>query len=788
MERKSRGVIGVWMGILLTVCCMIGCGQEETAEEGSSTDIVIKEEKPDYDLAAGQWTEAGAVEEGDEAWGMTEYKEDFGRKTSDKDMMQAGSRSASEGPDYYSLEYYYKMNQTGEVIQKYYLTHIDLQTLESRREELTLSEGGQKEPAGLAEDLENGNAFITGMDVQDGKVCLLVRQMDGESGTPVHCYAVRLDGQGKVESAADLLPGLEKAGMCRDGIIPEGILCDGEGRFYVGTVEYGMFDSSGEFLKMLEAPGGNGNTMHYTCRLPDGRPVFEAQDFEGSQTTIFCLDGLEEKVLYRGAYNYAETRYMNAKGEIFYFERGGLLRWDAATGKCERIYRDSSLDPLACRAILETSEDTMTMAFHDNNGETFLLRLQRNAEVEEKVLTVYQWSEFHDLAKYADEYSRKHPEVRIEFVTVCGTGEDPDMAMNRLMADMTAGEKPDLFFMQADKLSILRDKGLLAELQELLPEELREQIFPGVLRSGMVEDRLYYMALEASVNTVAVSEAVWPDETWSFRDVMALVEGEDAAGEYIGVFGEETREMLLYDLVLRDIASGNSSLADRESKECRFDSEEFIRILEFCKKYGLAPEHSDEMTTADIMEEIHKGTILAYRIEGDLQGFSRIMAAMGDGFHCAGFPTEGSRSGYVSIYSHIAMNAEGVNQEEAFDFIKYLLSEPVQRSMGTCTVRRDVLIDNVRDGNMESEGFGGYQYPVFQTKEREVIPLEGKPDGSSFLPEYLEILENGDYMSSMIGDLEMIVIEEAGGFFNGDRSAEETAGTIQSRVWVYLNE
>lgn len=786
MERKIRGVFRAWLGILLAVCCMTGCGQEEIVEEESSIDIAVKEEKPDYDLAAGQWTEAGAVEESDEAWGMVEYKEDFGQKTPDKDMMQAGSRSASEGSDYYILEYYFKVNQTGEVFQKYYLTHIDMQTLESQRGELALQEGEQKEPAGLAEDLENGNASISGMDVQDGKVCLLVRQTDRESGTPAHCYAVRLDEQWKVESAVDLLPGLEKAGMCRDGIMPERILCDREGRFYVGTEEWGIFDSTGEFLKMLDIPGGNGNPVHHTCSLPDGRPVFEAQDFEGSQTTIFCLDGLEEKVLYRGACSYAETRYMNAKGEIFYFERGGLLRWNAATGKCERIYRDSSLDPLACRAILETSEDTMILAFYDSNGETFLLRLQRNAEVEEKVLTVYQWSEFHDLAKYADEYSRKHPEVRIEFVTVCGTGDDPDMAMNRLMADMTAGEKPDLFFMSADKLSILQDKGFLAELQELLPGELREQIFPGVLRSGMVEDRLYYMALEASVNTVAVSEAVWPEETWSFRDVMALV--ENAAGDYSGVFGGESQEMLLYDLVLRDIAAGNSSLVDRGKKECRFDSEEFIRILEFCKKYGLAPEHRDEMTSEDIMEEIHKGKILAYRIEGDLQGFSRTMAALGDGFHCAGFPTEGSRSGYVSIYNHIAMNTEGVNQEEAFDFIKYLLSEPVQRSMGTCTVRRDVLTGNVRDGNMESEGVGGYQYPVFWSKEREVIPLEGKPDGSSFLPEYLEILENGDYMSSMSGDLERIVIEEAGGFFSGDISAEEAAGTIQSRAWVYLNE
>lgn len=394
------------------------------------------------------------------------------------------------------------------------------------------------------------------MDAQAGKVCLLVRQTDRESGVPSHCYAVRLDEQWKVESAVDLLPGLEKAGMCRDDRLPEGILCDGEGCFYVGTEEYGIFDSTGEFLKMMEVPGGNGSQVRHTCRLPDGR-----------------------------------------------------------------------------------------------------------------------------------------------------------------------------------------------------------------------------------------SKDIWPEETWSFRDVMMLVEGEGAAGDFTGVFGGETQELLLIDLVLRDIMAGRSSLVDWEGKECHFDSEEFIRVLEFCKKYGLPSEDRGKMSFAEIMEGIHNGNILAYRVGGDLKGFSREMAELGEDFHCVGFPTESSYGGIVCSYDgYIAMNADGENQKAAIDFIQYLLSERVQRSMGIRTVRRDVLTDNVKDGNMESEGFGTYQYPVFQNKGGEVIPLDGKPDGSSFLPEHLEILEKADYMSQQVDDLGMMVIEEAGAFFSGDMSAQEVAGTIQSRVWVYLNE
>lgn len=788
MKRKIRGMARAWMGMWLAVClcCMTGCSQGE-AEEGSNTGTAGREEKADFDLAAGQWTEPGAVEDSVEAWTMAEYREDFDQKAPDKDMTRASDRSASDGSDYYTLEYYFKWNQAGEVIQKYYLTHIDLQTLKSQRAELTLSGEGQEKLAGLTEDLEEGYADIAGMDALAGKVCLLVRQTDRESGEPSHCYAIRLDEQWEVESAVDLLPGLEKTGMCRNGIMPEGILCDGEGRFYVGTVEYGIFDSTGEFLKMLEVPGGDGSQVRHTCRLPDGRPVFETLDSENRQTIFFCQDGPDQKILYRGICDYAETRYMNAKGEIYYLGRGGLSRWDAATGKCERIYQDSSLDPMACQAILETGQDTILMAFRDYD-KTFVLRLQRGADLKEETVTIYQWFEDSTLVQHADEYCRKHPGIKIEFVTVKEEGDDNDTALARLVARMTAGENPDLFLVSPENLEILQDKGVLADLQELLPGELLEQIFPGVLKSGMAGDKLCGIAKETFVNTVVVSKDIWPEETWSLGDVMALVEGENAVGDFNGVLGGETRDMLLFDLALRDIWAGNSSLVDWEAKECRFDSEEFIKILEFCKKYGLAPEDRGGMTLGEIAEELHNGKILAYRVEGDLKTFSTAMANLGDDFHCVGFPTEGSYGGGVCCYQYIAMNADGENQKLAVDFIQYLLSESVQRSIGIRTVRRDVLTDNVKDGSAESEGFAMYQSPVFQNHDRAVIPLDGKPDGSSYLPEYLEILEKAEYMSNMADDLEMMVIEEAGAFFSGDKSAEEAARVIQSRVWVYLNE
>lgn len=318
-QKFGKGMYGNTAGVLLYDRLQPGEFRGRRKRHGRCRE----RKKADYDLAAESWAEEGEIEDSAEVWTLIEYREDFGQPASDQGMTLIKSRGVSDGTDYYILEDYLLREQTAGAARKYYLTHVDMRTMECRRAELILSGEGQEERLGLAEDMRAGQACITGMDVRDGNVCLLVAQLDGESDAPAYCYAIRLDEQWNVEGAVDLLPGLEMAGMCSDGIPPEGFFCDGEGRFYVGTERYGIFDSTGEFLKMLEASGGKESFLHQTCRLPDGRPVFEALDAESRQTTLFCLDGLEKRVLYQGACSYTETRYINEKGEIFFAAGAG---------------------------------------------------------------------------------------------------------------------------------------------------------------------------------------------------------------------------------------------------------------------------------------------------------------------------------------------------------------------------------------------------------------------------------------------------------------------------------
>ena len=70
---------------------------------------------------------------------------------------------------------------------------------------------------------------------------------------------------------------------------------------------------------------------------------------------------------------------------------------------------------------------------------------------------------------------------------------------------------------------------------------------------------------------------------------------------------------------------------------------------------------------------------------------------------------------------------------------------------------------------------------------RPISPLGAKPDGTSFLPEYKEILDKGIAEPKEDNWPIQMVREEAQAYFNKDKTAEDVAEIIRNRVWLYLN-
>ena len=749
------------------IICMAGCGKEEQGGE-----IIQERERTEYDLAGNSWKEFDEVAESRESWGIANYWEDSELGAPEEGMTIWGYQSSVDGTDYYILQEY----ETADGNYRRYLTRVDTVTFEAERKEIVIS-GEADEKVGLAKAIEEYGALVAGMDVIDGRPCLLLFRMDEEKKEIGHIYKVQMNADLETESIVDIKKDLENAGLLsgRSGV--GDIFCDRSGNTYIGASEVAVFDKEGSFIKKLEPPKGFDGIFARTCRLPDGRPVFECIDVASDRSALFCLEGTEEKILYDGKYNYSAFRCLNEYGEIYYVGGRSVYRWDAADGSCERLYQDMSMDVYGCRAIIESPEGALTLAFYAD-GESYLYQLKQGKQEEETEITIFQLHTDQMIEKSADEYSRKHPGVRI---TVEGIqeGEDRDIALNRVMAQIQEGNGPDMFVVAKKHLEILQNQGLLMDLSMLRQEDVFDQMFQGVLQYGMVDGKLYGIVSSASVGTLVVNESIWDKETWTAEDVMKLMEEGGESGNDFSTFNQDAISSgdLLYQLAVKDIIAGNSSLVNEEEKSCQLDGERFINILKFCREYGKDSESSEEG-----IEKIHSRENLAFAAGSNLAAFSRDMKALGEGYRVVGFPTDGGYGGYVSCGDCFAISGTTKNQEKALDFIKYLLGDKVQKKNGIYTVRRDILVDNIVEGEEDGEG------PFLMVGNRSITLLEGRPDGKSFLPEYLEIMERGSSIDTQTRGISAIIMEEAGAFFHGDKSAEDAAKVIQNRVWLYLNE
>ncbi len=787
-KEFKRRVISLF-GILAVLWSAVGCGNEETAGDG----VWQRKERVEHDLTSGGWKEPEETADSSEPWQATDYWECLSPGTAVEGMRYAGRMHTANGSEVLLLERFVA-DRAGAGAQKYFLTCLDTLTMEAEIRELSFSaeaEGGQEADAGredlqmlaaeLNKDLNERRLFITGMSGNGDEICIFAHQWDQEAESTVHYYVLWMDRQGHLASAVDLLPEIKRSGMEQGDVLPDGIVCDKEGRFYIGEEKIGLFDSNGKFLKLIEASDGSGNQVFCTGRLPDGRLVFE-HNTAGGGVAIFCLEGLEEKVLYQGSGSISAHRNFSAFGEILYMESGKLLRWDAAEGGSEVLYSDSGLAALGmdCDEIIENSAEEVVLLYFDGNT-SFAFRLRLGADMPVTDITVFAVSGSGKLEAAAKEYCWRHPGVRIQ-VENRKEGEDFEAAMVRLTGQLSQGKGPDMFLLPIAQLESFSEQGILADLSGVLTEEMEAWILPKVLQGGMVGGKLYGIVDAVSVNTVIVSEKIWQEETWTAQDVMRLTEENG----YTRVFGRQSPAALLYSLVAKDVAAGNSDLVDLSGRRCSFDSEEFIELLEFCKKYGTPPEDRRDVSLQEEREEairdVKEGRTLAYCSNGSLMNLSSDMAAFGDGYRCVGYPTDGDYGSYVEYYDCYGVNADSPNKEAAYDFLRYVLGERNQRKTGITTIRKDILCNNVADGAQPGES------PVFWCDRRTVTPLEGRSDGSSFLPEYLEILEKGGWTSAWADTLGMIISEEAASYFSGDKTAEAAAEVIQRRAQIYLNE
>lgn len=391
------------------------------------------------------------------------------------------------------------------------------------------------------------------------------------------------------------------------------------------------------------------------------------------------------------------------------------------------------------------------------------------------------------------KYNRYNDRYIVEYRQM-DEGEDYDSALKEFNQLILGEDCPDLLVLSSQlDIEDFAANGVFEDLSPYLEksrrvkrEEFAENVLQAYTRSG----KLLCIPSSFSISEAVVGKQSLAEEGFG-RDIRDY---QDLTGRY-----PDSRLFESTNCRTDLLQTGWKSFVDFESGKCRFDSRDFLEFLEWVKTY---PSEIDN--TVHPLERYQSGEIL-FRLTPifGVDGYWINIPVFGE--QVSLFPYPGSDSAFIWSDDTYAITANSRHKEGAWDFIESCIRHRnVSEYYSGFPVRKDMrkeLFDLFMEKRYKTDEAGNILYdeatgePV---EERRGIHRFNNVDFSfySMTGEQIDVLEaflNQPLAAREIAnnrekEMYRIFYEEVQPYLLGQKSAEDVAKIIQSRLQLYLDE
>ncbi|MCR4598470.1 MAG: extracellular solute-binding protein [Acetatifactor sp.] len=780
---KTKGMILKGLVFLCLMMLTCGCGKE--LDENKNLENAKKEVREFTEVLDKAWVQPSTTFQNSSGWEIVEYVPD-NWELEDLDQVKCETFVTSDD------KYLYILRQSeglagNEMIYEYDWKAVDLVTQETCKKSSIFSEEDFLEvfdsdlARDVAEGLKTGYAKITSLDVCNDETSVFLTVWN-ETWEIRHFYFISLTLDGKLQKAREFMDFAWPEGEDRKGQfnIPEAYWGNNE-TLYLLDNQNGLLrlvSGSGEAKGCFDVREISRSPVQFAGKTPNDIPVFFAQTSH-SEKEFFYVDENGIHNLWKGSLEASLCR-LDFYGYMILLQGDRLLTWNVLDGEVTCLYQLTGLSAYSCEEIARNANGELLMYYVDKEDQGFMYRLNDADHPDIRELVLLQSFQDEYTSKCAADYARTHPGVQI---TVKQLESQSGLEWQKLIVDIKDGQGPDLILANRERIGVFEEAGILMPITKLVPEIEKEKIFTGALKFGMFGNELYALPSEASLGIWMIRRDLIPKGPWELESIMTAYEEwkstNPKARRVECLYFNVTSTQLLYDMCLQNLE--NCEFVDFQNNKCNFENESFYHLLRFCLENGENYDTDTYLTRSDVLTEMREGEAFLYYLGGGLVDYSDIRNALGDLYCTIGYPSQNKPVGMIHCYRGVAVSEMSENKDIAIDFLLSLISEDSQAKYTTYWINRNVLIDNVKDRNGDKDS------PYFQLSRKSNIPLKGREDGTSYLDEYLKLMDEGEPLTTQYAIRDM-VIEEAIAFFAGDKSEFEAAEIIQNRVQNYLNE
>lgn len=527
----------------------------------------------------------------------------------------------------------------------------------------------------------------------------------------------------------------------------------------------------------------------------------------GAEGPVICPVDLQTKSVLApvmselsSGYSYSQKYYQGREKGILVSDNTGVFAYDVENNIKTELFDwlDADISSDTVQELFELSDGRFWVVLRDWNEEqtsytVACLKKTPASEMAEReeILLGTMWLS-QDVRRNVIDFNKTNQKYHIsvkEYVS-----DDYQAGIAQFNSDVAGAGCPDLIDVSTVNFAQYAEKGVFADLYPYMKRDgiAEEDYLENVLKAYEIDGKLYGIIPQFYISTTAAKTAnVGNKSGWTLKEMLDFIESSNA--ENVFPYGSRT------SVFNYCIYNNMDEFINWETGECKFNSEDFIRVLEFAAKFPEEPNYEND--GEGISAKLRNNKILLMQTSiSSVQEYQMMTGLFGGDVTFIGYPNGQSKGNLIQASNGaIAVSARSKHQDGGWEFVKSLLSDnyqdklvkehgnwgfPMKKSALEKQFAQDMkkeYYENEKGEQVEiqktSWGYDDFNIDIYAaTKEevdavRAIIASAEKVSGSSNTDEPVTI-----------------ITEETEAFFKGQKNVKETADIIQNRIQVYVNE
>jgi len=671
---------------------------------------------------------------------------------------------------------YYTTGEYNEQTEEYIQKLCKLKLGDTTGEEIPVELEKDSYLNGLALDAEDNLIVIMNQYMQEEDSNVFFLKKYSQDGTELSSYDLTSLGEGE------------------ENFYIQYIAADSEGNTYLCGSESKVWilDNTGAKVGTITAD----NWINAMLTLPNGNVAITSWGNEGN----IVLQEIDPKTksfgkTYHNLPNATGNVVAGAENKVLMMGNSRLYEYDITTEEYTELLNwincDVDGDYIRGVSMLEDGRIlavSVDWSSEEQKTELIYMTKKSPSEVPQKeTITLGAIYISEDVKRNVIAFNKASDKYHVE-VEEYGA-EDWEAGQTRFNSEIVSGGGPDIIDLSmSGNADLYIAKGLLEDLTPYLDadsqinrENYVEKAFNAYERDG----KLYGIVSAFSVQTVIGKTAdVGSEPGWTIDDVMALMDSKPEGTE---LFEYCTKDGVLSYCCMMAL----DNFVDWETGECKFDDGYFEKVLEFANRFPKEIDWDEDRDSTPT--KIQSGKLLLETLSlSDMQYYQMYSLMFDEPVTFIGYPSNGGSGSYIVPSVALAVNTKAKNKDGAWEFLKTFLMEDYQSKyiewyFPTLKSALDAQFEEAMteeyyemDGEKVKQpkttwGYDDWEAEIYAATKEQVDAVK-------------ELIEITDGVVSNNQEISNIISEEAAAFFEGQKSAKDVAGIVQSRVKIYVNE